>query len=84
MKLAPTSVSGPALVQPTGKLQALSSVTTISFLNAKPSNFLNVVFMRPTKRMIPKFIVRQNHSTTICNGILNVQIGYSLIPLLLI
>ena len=56
MKLARSSEYGPALVQLTGKLQSLASVTSISFLNATHSNFLNVFFMRPAKGLRLKLI----------------------------
>ena len=55
MKLAPTLVFGQTLVQLTGKLQSHASVTSISFLNATHSNFLNVFFMRPAKGLRLKF-----------------------------
>ena len=56
MKLVRSLEYVPALVRPTGKLQSHASVTSISFLNATHSNFLNVFFMRPAKGLRLKFI----------------------------
>ncbi len=56
MKLAQCSKYAPTVVQPTGILQSQASVTIISFLNATHSNFLNVFFMRPAKRLRSIFI----------------------------
>ena len=56
MKLAQSSSFVPSSVQLTGKLQSQASVTSISFVNATHSNFLNVFFMRPAKGLRLKFI----------------------------
>ena len=56
MKLAPSSEQVQTLVRLTDKLQSHASVTSISFLNATHSNFLNVFFMRPAKGLRLKFI----------------------------
>ena len=60
MKLARSPEYAPALVRPTGKLQTHASVTSISFLNATHSNFLNVFFMRPVKELLFNFINLKN------------------------
>ena len=56
MKLAQSSSFVPSSVQLIGKLQSQASVTSISFVNATHSNFLNVFFMRPAKGLRLKFI----------------------------
>ena len=56
MKLAQSSEYAPTFEQLTGILLSQASVTSISFLNATHSNFLNVFFIRPEKALRLKFI----------------------------
>ena len=56
MKLAQSSEYASPFEQLTGILLSQASVTSISFLNATHSNFLNVFFMRPAKGLRLKLI----------------------------
>ena len=57
MKLASSSEHIQTLVRLKDKLQSQAFGTSISFLNAMHSNFLNVFFMRPAERLRTKWII---------------------------
>jgi hypothetical protein len=57
MKLVPAIKHIPAKVRLTSDVQCQALVTTISFLNDYPSNFLNAFFMRPVFNAPPFFMV---------------------------
>ena len=60
-KLVTTSVHGQAFVRLTGKQHIQAFVTSISFLNANHSNFLNAFFMRPVLKMWTlNFVIRDS------------------------